>query len=48
MYTVYILKSKARKWVYVGMTTDIEARLARHQKGGVTSTRPYIPIITFR
>ena len=45
MYTIYILKSIARKWVYVGMSSEFKTRLQRHQNGGVQSTKAYRPFI---
>lgn len=42
-YTIYALKSKARDWVYVGMTVNLEKRFGEHQKGKVRSTKPYRP-----
>lgn len=43
MYYVYILKSDTRNRFYTGVTSDIEARLRNHNKGGTRSTKPFIP-----
>jgi len=39
MYFVYILKSLVTGKYYFGLTTDIEKRLAYHNKGTVPSTK---------
>jgi len=44
MSFVYVLKSKAHEWYYVGSTENIEKRLRQHNLGQVKSThfrRPY-------
>lgn len=43
MYFVYILKSTTKKWVYVGITNNLEIRLNAHSKGLVKSTKHYKP-----
>lgn len=41
---VYLLRSKEETdQIYVGYTTDLEQRLARHNRGDVKSTKPYRP-----
>lgn len=43
-YYVYVLKSLSKiDQLYVGYTTDLEARLERHNSGLVQSTKPYLP-----
>ncbi len=42
-YFVYILSSKSASRYYIGYTADISARLAQHNSGVNTSTRPYHP-----
>ena len=42
-YCVYVLYSPVHGQHYVGQTTDLEKRLARHNRGNVTSTRRYAP-----
>ena len=43
MYYIYILKSKVKRWYYVGMTDDTNKRLMQHNSGLTKSTRPYKP-----
>jgi len=43
MQTVYILKC-ADKGFYVGCTSDLEARLKRHNQGKVKSTQHRLPV----
>ena len=45
MYTVYAIARIHRKYVYVGLTTNLEARLIRHNKGLEVTTKPYAPFI---
>ena len=47
MYYTYALKSKNRNYIYVGITDNIERRLAQHNKGYNRSTKPYIPFFVF-
>ncbi|MBI2485027.1 GIY-YIG nuclease family protein, partial [Candidatus Uhrbacteria bacterium] len=39
MFIVYILKSESSGRYYIGMTSDLEDRLRRHNRGDTTSTR---------
>ncbi len=43
MNFLYILKSQVKSWHYIGITTDIANRLAKHNNGDVKSTKPYRP-----
>ncbi|MBE7477569.1 MAG: GIY-YIG nuclease family protein [Ignavibacteriota bacterium] len=43
MYKVYAIKSKIRKYIYVGMTSNIEERIERHNRGYEKTTRAYRP-----
>ena len=44
MFYVYILKSKKEpNQNYIGYTTNLEQRIAKHNEGSVSSTRPYYP-----
>lgn len=43
MYYVYLLKSIAKDWLYVGYTTNLRRRFAEHQNGLSRATRPYRP-----
>ncbi|HCN84644.1 MAG TPA: excinuclease ABC subunit C [Sphingobacteriaceae bacterium] len=42
-FYVYILELSNRKH-YVGCTANIKKRYARHSKGCVTSTKPFLPL----
>lgn len=39
MYYVYVIKSIGYNWVYVGMTENLEKRLASHNTKKVLSTK---------
>jgi len=43
MYTVYALKSKIKKYIYVGMTQNFDQRIRRHNNGYEKTTNPYKP-----
>lgn len=43
MFYVYLLRSKTKKWVYVGMTNDLKERVNRHNFGREKTTKPYKP-----
>ena len=43
MHYTYVLKSKVRNYIYVGMTSDIERGLSEHNDGQNKTTRPYRP-----
>lgn len=43
MYWVYAIKSLGRNYIYVGLTSDIDARFARHTRGRNKTTAPYAP-----
>lgn len=43
MYVVYALKSLTRKYIYVGMTNNVERRLHEHNNGENNSTKAYRP-----
>ncbi|MCA9386909.1 GIY-YIG nuclease family protein [Candidatus Dojkabacteria bacterium] len=45
MVCVYCLASKKNpKFHYYGYTSDINARLKRHQRGAVKTTRRFLPV----
>lgn len=44
MYYVYLLLSEKDKGFYIGYTTDIEARIKRHNDGEVVSTKHRRPL----
>ncbi len=43
MYIVYAIKSLNRNYIYVGMTSNLEKRLFRHNGGYEQTTKPYAP-----
>lgn len=43
MHYVYLLKSAEHKWFYIGATSDLKARLIKHNNGRVRSTKFYKP-----
>ncbi len=43
MYTVYVIRSLIKNWIYVWMTNDLERRLYQHNHWYNKSTKPYIP-----
>lgn len=42
-FTVYILFSEKANRYYIGQTNNIAERLARHNSGYESATKPYIP-----
>lgn len=43
-YCVYVLFSKKDYYLYIGFTTNLEARVKRHNSGGNISTANRIPL----
>ena len=43
MIFVYAIKSLSRNYIYVGMTNDLERRIAEHNNGENKSTKAYRP-----
>jgi putative endonuclease len=43
MYIVYAIASEKQNYIYVGMTSNLENRLERHNKGYEYATAPYKP-----
>lgn len=43
MYFVYAIESKIKKYIYVGLTNNIDRRIGQHQAGREQTTRPYRP-----
>jgi putative endonuclease len=43
MWFVYAIESLTRKYMYVGLTSNVEQRLQRHNEGRERTTRPYRP-----
>jgi len=44
MWYVYILQSQRKRWYYTGSTNRIDQRLEEHNRGKVTSSKPYLPL----
>jgi putative endonuclease len=45
MFYVYAIKSISRKYIYVGITNDLERRLKEHNGKQNRSTKAYVPFI---
>jgi putative endonuclease len=43
MYFVYALNSQNRNYIYVGLTSDVDRRIAQHNNGFERTTKPYLP-----
>ena len=43
MWNVYIIKSKDKRWYYVGSTNRLLERIREHNNGKVKSTKYYLP-----
>lgn len=43
MHYVYVLVSQTHSEKYIGSTNDLQARLAKHNRGLITSTKRYRP-----
>jgi len=43
MYTVYAISSVEHNYIYVGLTSNLEDRINRHEKGYEKTTKPYRP-----
>jgi putative endonuclease len=43
MYYVYVISSKTRKYIYVGITNNLNRRIAEHNGGYNKTTRAYRP-----
>ncbi len=43
MYYTYVLKSKTRNYIYVGITSNLERRFNDHTEGRNRTTKPYKP-----
>jgi len=43
--TVYAIKSISRNYIYVGMSSQLEKRLKRHNAGKNKTTKPYAPFL---
>ncbi len=45
MFTVYSISSIKRKYIYVGLTSDLNRRLEEHSSGKNKTTQPYRPFV---
>ena len=45
MFWVYAISSLNRSYIYVGLTSGLESRIARHNKGYEKTTKPYRPFV---
>ncbi|OHA91987.1 MAG: endonuclease [Candidatus Zambryskibacteria bacterium RIFCSPLOWO2_02_FULL_51_21] len=43
MYSVYVLKSLNRNYIYVGISDNVLRRLGEHNAGWNRTTKPYKP-----
>ena len=43
MYYVYAISSLFKEYIYIGLTKNINDRIARHNKGYEKTTRPFCP-----
>jgi putative endonuclease len=43
MFFVYVISSKIRKYIYVGLTENAERRVGQHNDGKERTTKPYLP-----
>lgn len=43
MFFVYVLSSESRNYLYVGLTDNLERRIAQHNAGYEKTTKPYRP-----
>jgi putative endonuclease len=43
MFTTYVIKSKTKNYIYVGLTSNLARRLSEHEKGYNKTTKPYRP-----
>ena len=43
LFKVYAISSIERNYIYVGLTSNLENRIERHNKGYEKTTKPYRP-----
>lgn len=43
MYYVYVMQSITRKQFYIGVTSNLQARIKKHNAGSSNYTKPYRP-----
>jgi len=45
MFWVYAISSLNRNYIYVGLTSGLESRITRHNKGYEKTTKPYCAFV---
>lgn len=45
MFYVYAISSLKRNYIYVGLTSDLDQRISRHNRGYEKTTKPYAPFV---
>ena len=45
MFIIYAISSLSKNYIYVGLTSNLEERLRRHNKGYEKTTKFYSPFI---
>ena len=43
MYWVYAISSIRRNYIYIGLTSDLDERISRHNNGYERTTKAYLP-----
>ena len=43
LYYIYVIRSKNRNYIYVGLTNNLNRRVSQHQNGKEKTTAPYRP-----
>ncbi|MBR9917954.1 GIY-YIG nuclease family protein [bacterium] len=43
MFYIYAISSISRNYIYIGLTSNIEERIRRHNKGYEKTTKPFVP-----
>ncbi|HEY9005886.1 MAG TPA: GIY-YIG nuclease family protein [Ohtaekwangia sp.] len=46
MFYVYVIVSLSRKYIYVGLTNNLQRRISDHNRGYNKTTKPYHPFRT--
>ena len=43
MYWVYAISSIKRNYIYIGLTSDLDERISKHNNGYERTTKAYLP-----
>ena len=43
MYSVYVIKSRCRNYIYVGLSGNVRVRISQHNNKQNKTTKPYAP-----